>query len=103
MSHIMHEDDASKAFDELLDTIDAQGPILIQRDGEKPAILVLALGQPGRAAAADRLKELLETLQGQPGNAAAAGQPGRAATDTDNVAEQLQELLEALKGQPGRA
>ncbi|HSM56585.1 MAG TPA: hypothetical protein VK879_10565 [Candidatus Sulfomarinibacteraceae bacterium] len=103
MSHIMHEDEAREAFGDLLDRFEAQGPILVERDGNKPAILILALGQPGRAAAAGRLQEVLEPLQGQPGNAAPTGQPGGGGSDRETIAEQLQELVEALQGQPGRA
>lgn len=116
MARIMREEEASEALATLLAEVDAEGPILVEREGDGPPILVLALGQPGRAAIVSELEKIVDALKGQPGRAAAQGQPGRAlaqgqpgraAVEEESgpevVAGQLEELVEAMKGQPGRA
>lgn len=89
MGKVMSEGEARQAgIEELLEQADEEGPILVEREAGKPPVLVLPLGQPGRAAVVAQLKNLQSALRG-PADLAATG-------------DQMDGLIEAL-GQPGRA
>ncbi len=94
MSQVMREAEVREdQMAELLEQVDLAGAILVERESGQAPVLVLPLGQPGRAAGReaiiDDLKTIRNALQGQPGRASAIGQ--------------MDGLIETLQGHPGRA